>query len=204
MARSERIETFAKSIDAIAVRGSIGLPDDLQRLVNTAIEAHGRIDAVVNSSGHPPSKPLLDLTDQDWAEQFELMFLSVVRLTRLVTPIMMEQNGGAWVNISGNDPFEPPLEPFPLASAMRAAMGNYAKQYADRYVSSGIRMNTVCPSVVSDRPIEKLRPDLKQLPVGRPARTREIADLVDYLLSDRAAYITGQHIRIDGGEARSL
>ncbi len=93
-------EALAGELGATGVNGSVTNPADLQALVATAMEAHGRIDAVVNNTGFPPKGPLLEISDEDWYAGLDMVLLNVVPMTRLVTPIMVAQGGGAIVNIS--------------------------------------------------------------------------------------------------------
>ena len=122
-------------------------------------------------------------------------------MARLVTPIMEEQGGGAFVNISTFSAFEPSSE-FPVSSVLRAGLGSFTKLYADQYAASGIRMNTVQPGFVDSYKVDE--ETRAQIPMERPAQTREIADVVAYLLSPESSYITGQNIRVDGGLTESL
>lgn len=117
-------------------------------------------------------------------------------MARLVTPIMEERDGGAFVNISTFSAFEPSSE-FPVSSVLRAGLGSFTKLYADQYAASNIRMNTVQPGFVDSYQIDA--ETRSRIPMGRPARTEEIADAVAYLLSSESSYITGQNIRVDGG-----
>ena len=110
------------------------------------MEAWGRIDVLVNSAGHGPRAPLLDLSDEDWHRGMEVYFLNVVRPTRLVTPMMQRQKAGVIINISTFAAFEP--EPaFPTSGVFRAGLAAYAKLFADRYAAENIRMNNVLPGL---------------------------------------------------------
>jgi NAD(P)-dependent dehydrogenase (short-subunit alcohol dehydrogenase family) len=181
--------------------GSVTEPDDLAALVETTVERYGRIDAVVNNTGHPATGDLLDISDEEWHEGLDLVLLNTVRMARLVTPVMAEQGSGAIVNISTFSAFEPSSD-FPVSSVLRAGLGSFTKLYADQYAPEGIRMNTVQPGFVDSYEVDE--ETRAQIPMGRPARTAEIADTVAYLLSPAASYLTGQNIRVDGGLTESL
>jgi len=186
----------AQELGGDGYEGSVTDPDDLTALVETTHERYGRIDAVVNNTGHPATGDLLDISDAEWHEGLDLVLLNTVRMARLVTPIMEEQGGGALVNISTFSAFEPSAE-FPVSSVLRAGLGAFTKLYADRYAASGVRMNTVQPGFVDSYEIDEATRE--EIPMGRPARTAEIADAVAYLLSSESSYVTGQNIRVDGG-----
>jgi NAD(P)-dependent dehydrogenase (short-subunit alcohol dehydrogenase family) len=141
MSPSGSAEALAAELGGLGVRGSTDNAEDLTRLVDSAAGAFGRIDAVVNHTGHPPKGDLLDITDESWNLGNAMMVLSVVRMARLVTPLMLAQGKGAFVNITTFAAFEPTLK-FPVSCAYRAAVGTYIKLYADRYAADNIRMNT--------------------------------------------------------------
>ncbi|UQI44927.1 SDR family oxidoreductase [Streptomyces sp. HU2014] len=184
-----------------AVTGSLTDPAGLARLVDGTLERYGRIDAVVNGAGHARNDELLEVTDEDWHDGLDMLLLSVVRMARLVTPHMERAGKGAFVNLSSYIAFEP-LGMIPVNSSLRAALTSFTKLYADRYAAHGIRMNSILPGYVDSRPE---RPEfLARIPAGRYATVQEIGKLAAFLVSDAAAYINGESVRIDGGAARSL
>lgn len=201
IARSEKIIDFASELGGIATLGSIANSEDLHRLVEKTLEKFGRIDAVVNSFGDPPRPDLLSISDKMWMDNFEMLFLSVVRMARLVTESMQKSGGGAMVNISACDSQEPDLGT-PFSGTLRAAMEGFTKLYAKRYKADGIRMNSVAPYFVADS-MQELEgwnvPD--DLMFNRPTTYAELAKTVAFLISDDAKYITGTTIKVD--EARS-
>lgn len=201
LARSTDVRTIAEELGAAAVEGSVADPAALERLVSTALDAYGRIDAVVNNTGHPAKGDLLAVSDADWRDGVDLVLLPVARLARLVTPIFLEQRGGAIVNVSSLWAVEPSLDA-PVSSTLRAALSAYTKLYSDRYAADRIRMNCVLAGFVNTHPVaEKFR---QAIPMDRVAPPEEVARVVAFLLSEDAAYITGQSIRSDGGLTRSF
>jgi NAD(P)-dependent dehydrogenase (short-subunit alcohol dehydrogenase family) len=201
LSSSGKGEALAEELGGIGVTGSNQSSEDLAKLVGRTLDRWGRIDALVNSAGHGPRAPLLELTDDDWHRGMEVYFLNVVRPTRLVTPVMQRQRSGAIVNISTFALFEP--EPaFPTSGVFRAGLAAYTKLFADRYAADNIRMNNVLPGFIDSLP-EK-QEFRERIPMGRYGRVEEVAELIALLASDRAAYITGQNIRIDGGITRSI
>jgi NAD(P)-dependent dehydrogenase (short-subunit alcohol dehydrogenase family) len=201
LSSSGKGEALAEELGGVGVTGSNQSNDDLARLVDATMARFGRIDALVNSAGHGPRAPILELTDQDWQEGMNVYFLSAVRPARLVTPIMQAQGGGAIVNISTYSAFEPE-QGFPTSGVFRAGLASFAKLFADRYAADRIRMNNVLPGFIDSFP--ESEEILARIPLGRYGKVEEVAELIALLASDRGAYITGQNIRIDGGITRSV
>jgi len=193
--------TLAGELNGIGMTGSVTAPADLAQLVESTLAHYGRIDAVVNNTGHPPKGDLLDISDADWHLGLDLLVLNVVRMARLVTPLFVRQGAGAMVNISTFAAFEPELG-FPVSSSLRTALAGFTKLYADRYASAGIRMNNVLPGYMDNYPESEA--NLSKIPMKRYARVQEVARTVRFLLSDDAGYITGQNIRVDGGITHSI
>src|SRR4030095_9701009 len=127
-ARSADIDVLARELGGGATRGSVDVAEDLERFVRESLEAHGRIDAVVNNTGHPPKGAMLALTDLDWHAGMDMVFLNVVRRARVVTPTMRAQGSGAIVNISTFAAYEPDAR-YPVSSCLRSALGSFTKLY---------------------------------------------------------------------------
>ena len=201
LSSSGKGEALANELGGIGVTGSNQSNEDLKRLAGMATDKWGRIDALVNSAGHGPRGPLLEISDEDWHKGMEVYYLSAVRPVRLVTPIMQAQKKGSIVNISTFAAFEPdPV--FPTSGVFRAGLAAFTKLFADKYAPENIRMNNVLPGFIDSLP-EK-QEFRARIPMGRYGTTEEISELIAFLASDRAGYITGQNIRCDGGITRSV
>jgi len=198
---SGEAELLAGELKGIGMTGSVTQPADLKKLVDLTMRTYGRVDAVINSTGHPPTGPLLEISDEDWYLGLEMVFLNVIRMARLVTPIMQKQGGGVFVNISTFAAFEPDPS-FPVSSSLRAGLASFTKLYADRYASDGIRMNNIQPGFTDSYP--ESEENVNRIPMRRYARVSEIAHTALFLVSENAGYITGQNIRVDGGITRSV
>lgn len=197
IARSKSVFHLAEELGGIAIQGSITSPQDLQRLVDTTLANFGRVDAVVNSFGDPPRPDLLSISDEMWIENFEMLFLSVVRIVRLVTKPMQQQGGGVIVNISAADSHEPDLGT-PFSGTLRTAMEGFTKLYAKRYKADKIRIISVAPHFVGDSMEEFAGWNLPtDMMFGRPATYAEFAKTVAFLISEDAKFITGTTLKVD-------
>ena len=201
LSSSGKGEALGLELGGFGVTGSNTNPDDLSALVKGAMDRWGRVDALVNSAGHGPKGPLLDISDDDWHRGMEVYLMNVIRPTRLVTPVMQAQGGGTIINISTFAAFEPdPL--FPTSGVFRAGLAAFTKLFSDRYAADNIRMNNVLPGFIDSLPETE---DLKaRIPIGRYGRALEVSSVISLLASDGGGYMTGQNLRIDGGLTRAV
>ena len=194
-------EALAQGLGGIGVTGSNQSNDDLKRFVDQAMERWGRIDVLVNSAGHGPRAPILEITDEQWHQGIDVYFLNVVRATRLVAPIMIQQKAGSIINISTAWAFEPsPM--FPTSAVARAGLAACTKIFADQYAADNVRMNNVLPGWIDSLPATEERRD--SVPMKRYGTSEEVAATIAFLASEGAGYITGQNIRVDGGVTRAV
>ncbi|ATI44048.1 3-oxoacyl-ACP reductase (plasmid) [Pacificitalea manganoxidans] len=201
LSSSGKGEALATTLGGFGVTGSNQSVEDLGRLVDGAMERWGRVDVLVNSAGHGPKGAILEITDEDWHSGLDVYLLNVIRPTRLVTPIMAAQGGGAIINISTFAAFEPdPL--FPTSGIFRAGLAGFAKLYADMYAAQNIRMNNVLPGFINSLPETEDR--RTRIPMGRYGKEEEVSSLISWLASDGGGYVTGQNWRIDGGLTRGV
>lgn len=201
LSSSGKGEALANELGGIGVTGSNRSSDDLSRLVDLTMQRWGRIDVLVNSAGHGPRAPVLDITDEQWHAGLDVYLMNVVRPTRLVTPVMVGQKRGAIVNISTAWAFEPsPM--FPTSAVFRAGLAAFTKLFADQYARDNVRMNNVLPGWIDSLPATEER--RSSVPMQRYGTSEEIAATIAFLASEGAAYITGQNVRVDGGLARSI
>ncbi|MBA4867090.1 SDR family oxidoreductase [Streptomyces sp. PSKA54] len=203
MSPSGRARALAESLGGAGLDGSNTSVEDLRACVDLAVSRYGRVDAVVNSSGHAARGPVLEITDEQWSEGVDLYLLNVVRMARLVTPHLIASGGGAIVNISTAGAFEPgPM--FPVSVTMRAALASFTKLYANEYGPQGIRMNNVLTGLTKDDPSVVPAEWTRGIPLRRAQSTAEAARIVRFLAAEESAYMTGQNIRVDGGETKSV
>jgi NAD(P)-dependent dehydrogenase (short-subunit alcohol dehydrogenase family) len=201
LSSSGKGEALATELGGLGVTGSNQSVDDLSRIVQQTLERWGRIDVLVNSAGHGPRGPILEISDEDWHRGLDTYLMNVIRATRLVTPTMQAQGGGAIINISSAWTFEP-SELFPTSAVFRAGLASFTKIFTDTYAPHNIRMNNVLPGWIDSLPATDAR--RSAVPLGRYGKADEIAATVAFLASEGAAYITGQNLRVDGGLTRSV
>ena len=215
MSPSNRSVELAEELGGMGRRGSVLEVADLQAMDDDTLREFGRIDAVVSNMGHGGGVPeaiktvgfdpdfdgpLLELTDELWHESLDMYVLNVVKLARVITPIFIEQGGGAFVNISSMNTIEP-RAPYPM-SMLRAALHSFSKLYGDRYARHNIRMNNLLPGFCENVNLSEFA--RKSIPAQRPATFEEIGLACVFLASDGARYINGQSILSDGGMNRAV
>ncbi len=215
MSPSNRSRELAEELGGLGRQGSVLDSDDLQAMVDETMSTYGRIDAVVSNMGHGGSVPeaiktvgfdpefdgpLLELPDELWHESLDMYVLNVVKLARILTPIMIDQGGGSFVNISSMNTVEP-RAPYPM-SMLRGALHSFAKLYGDRYARHNINMNNLMPGFCENVNLSEFA--RKSIPAQRPASFSEIGQACVFLASEGARYINGQSILSDGGMNRAV
>src|SRR5215467_10396061 len=178
-ARGPELSDIATELDALALTGDLADPAAIEQLVHQTRQRYGRIDAVVNNTGHAAKGDLLTLTDEDWRRGLDLLLLNVIRMARLVTPIMLAQEGpGAFVNISSFAAVEPGLS-FPVSATIRAGLSAFARLYVQQYGSHGLRMNNVLPGWIDTYPVAM--ETVGQIPLARTGTADDVARVVAFL-----------------------
>ena len=201
MSPSESCEQLASELGGIAHRGSAENHDDLKALIEKTIAHYDRIDSLLIHVGGPPKGDLLDIEDDDWDKANQMILKPVIKLAKLVTPLMAKQGGGSIVNITTFSSLEPSLI-FPTSSVYRASVSAFTKLYSDRYAAQNIRMNCLLPGFTDSLDLPQKFADMA--PMKRLAKAEEQAKAAAFLLTDDSSFITGQSLRSDGGLTRGL
>jgi 3-oxoacyl-[acyl-carrier protein] reductase len=207
--RRDLLEREAERLGALAVRGDLTVPADLERLVERTVKAFGGIDILVNNGGGPPAGPAVGITDEQVESAVALLLLSVIRLTNLCLPHLERSSRGRIVNIESSS-VRSPLDNLALSNAIRPGVVGWAKTLARELGPKAITVNTIAPGYIDTDRLRSIFPDglpaatAAQIPLGRAGDPAEIADVVCFLASDRSAYLTGAVLPVDGGLTRNL
>ncbi len=205
----ETLEREADRIGGLAVRGDVTDPREAERVVERAVEAFGGVDVLVNNSGGPPRGPAVGLTAEAIESAVELLLVSAVRLTELCLPHLRTSPAGRVINIESSS-VRDPIDNLALSNAVRPGVVGWAKTLARELGPEGITVNTIAPGRIDTPRVREVYPngpteaDLRGIPLRRLADPREVGDVVCFLASDRASYVTGTVIAVDGGLTRGL
>ena len=198
------IEALGSGAQALAVNGDSALPADLEALVERTLERFGRLDIVVNNTGGPPAGTFEDFDDDAWRRAWDLTLMSTLRLTRLSLPELRKSGRGRVVNIASHA-VRQPVDGVALSNVVRSGVVAWAKTLSRELAPRGITVNSVAPGLIDTPRIRQLgHQDPSAVPVGRIGLPAEVGDVVCFLASDRASYITGALIPVDGGLSRPL
>jgi len=211
-----RKETGGEVLSMVA---DMAKAEDIQRFVNKSAEHFGRVDIIVNNAGGPPPGDFMKFSDEDWTNAYNLSFMSTMRMTREAVPHMRKVGGGRVINITSYSVKEP-IAGLVLSNAVRSAVIGMAKTLSRELAAHNILINNVCPGRIDTeraqklnkaradrlkRPIEEINREMAaEVPLGRYGTAEEAADLIVFLGSERASYITGTTIQIDGGLVRGI
>ncbi len=204
----EALAREADRVGALAVRADLTIPRDVERIVERTVEAFGGIDVLVNNGPSTPTGGALATTDEQLEQAVEALLLSRVRLTRLCVPHLRRSEAGRIINIESTSVYEP-IPTLVLSNAVRPGAVGWFKTLADELGPDGVTVNSIGVGPIHTPLTERRQgaaPAAEQpgIPLRRLGRPEEIGDVVCFLASDRASYITGTTVRVDGGRARAL
>ncbi len=213
--RQAENDLAAADVDVLALQADITDRAAAQQLTQAAVERFGRIDILVGSAGGNRRKPFAETTDEDWLELLELNLVSHLRVARQVIPEMRRTGGGSIVFISSIFGREAGGAGLSIYNTTKSALISAAKIMAVELAGEAIRVNTVAPGSIRfpggswDRRVKEKPEEMREfvadnIPMGRFGRAEEIADVVTFLVSERASLVTGACINADGGQSRSL
>jgi 3-oxoacyl-[acyl-carrier protein] reductase len=207
--RADLLDREAEQIGGLAVPGDVTSSDDLERLVASVVDAYGGIDILVNNSGGPPRATATELDADNVRVAVDLLLVSVVRLTELCLPHLERSGRGRIVNITSSTVREP-IDSLALSNAVRPGVVGWAKSLARQVGPKGITVNSIAPGSIDTDRLREVDPDgpseedLREIPLRRLGTTQEIGDVVAFLCSERASYVSGAVIFVDGAASRSL
>jgi 3-oxoacyl-[acyl-carrier protein] reductase len=207
--RREELEREADRLGGLAVRGDLTNPQHLERLVEKTLDAFGGIDILVNNGGGPPRTTALDLTDESVETAVELLLLSAIRLTNLCLPHLRQSGRGRVVNITSSSVREP-IDNLALSNSVRPGVLGWAKTLAREIGPDGVTVNSIAPGRIETARLAEAfvngspEEDMAAIPLQRFGQPREVGDVVCFLASDQASYVTGAVIPVDGGMTRGL
>jgi len=221
----ERLQEAARRItdetgaELLPLQADCSQPEDVKQMVETVVEHFGRVDILVNNAGSAPGGHILDLAEEHWFTSLNLKFMGYVRCMKAVIPHMLEQGGGSIINIVGNDGVKPSWWEV-TAGASNAADLNLTQSLAEQFGKKNIRVNAINPgpantqrwdwleeSFARDKQIsreEAKKRTIKSIPLGRLCEPRDVADLAAFLASERATYLNGAIINLDGGQRKAI
>ena len=216
---AEAIERAYGAGRAIAVGADLSAPEDIARVVEATAERWGRVDISVNNLGGPPPGQAADMSDEQWSAALELSFMSAVRLDRLALPFMRKQRYGRIITVLSLS-IKQPEENLALSTVARSAAAARARLLALETAADGVTVNNVLPGsiktgrlqAVAEMQARRRGADLgdamelrrKLIAADRFGEPEEVGDLVAFLASERAGFITGQNISVDGGQLRAM
>jgi NAD(P)-dependent dehydrogenase (short-subunit alcohol dehydrogenase family) len=210
----EALEATTKDLQGgegqmIAVQADLTQAEAIKEVTSRCLEAFGRVDILVNNAGSARPGDFLSLADEAWLDDWTLKFFGYMRMAREVLPHMQKQEGGVIINIIGTGALRP-VGNYMIGGSANAALNHFTKALADEGAKRGVRVVGINPGPILTERLERFISTLssgataeeamrKMTPLGRVGKAEEVADLVLFLASERAAFIHGANITIDGG-----
>ncbi|MFN2467240.1 MAG: SDR family oxidoreductase [Gaiellaceae bacterium] len=208
--RRDLLEREAERLGALPVRGDVTVRADLERLVERTVEAFGGVDILVNNGGGPPRTAAIGLSDEAVEGAVELLLLSAIRLTNLCLPHLARSGHGRVITITSSS-VKQPIDNLALSNAIRPGVIGWSKTLSREVGADGVTVNAIAPGRIDTERLREIyaggrtpEEDLAEIPLGRFGSPREVADVVCFLASVRAAYVTGALVTVDGGLTRGL
>ena len=205
--------------EVMVITADMAKPEDIKKFIDQSAAHFGRIDIIVNNAGGPPPGEFMKFTDEDWNNAYNLSFMSTMRMTREAVPHMRKVGGGRVINITSYAVKEP-ITGLVLSNAVRSAVIGLAKTLSRELARDNILINNICPGRIDTeraqklnkaradrvgRPVEEINKEMAaEVPLGRYGTAEETADVIVFLGSERASYVTGTTIQIDGGLVRGI
>jgi len=217
--KAEILKRTNNQIKVIALKTDLNSSEQIETLYDEALSSLGSIDILVNNNGGPPPSTFEELTDDDWQNAFNSTMMSCLRLTKLVTPQMKDRGWGRIINISSVS-VKTPVNGLFLSNSLRMGVLGWSKALADELAPFGITVNTVCPGYTRTERVEAIlesqsiasglkKEDIEKsiannIPMKRVGEAEDLAGLITFLASEKANYMTGLAVQVDGGSARTF
>ena len=207
--RRELLEQQAERLGGLAVPGDVTNAEDLDRVVSTAVDTYGGIDILVNNSGGPPRTTAVELDAAKVEAAVQLLLVSIVRLTGLCLPHLERSSAGRIVTVTSSSVREP-IDNLALSNSVRPGIAGWSKSLARELGPKAITVNCIAPGRIDTDRVREVYPDgpsaedLATIPLRRLGTTREVGDVAAFLCSDRASYVSGTVILVDGALTRGL